>query len=180
MPVSAFLDGAFALRRSVADPVPDMPETAPTASPAAGSGDEVSATGQAQGTALAVLVVGVVLAVALANNKEPLQVGDGVVAFAGFYIAAQAIERLLELLPAGKGTKQAKANRAVVFGSLGFLLAVLAVKVMGLYYLQAVGADVSRDLDCVITALAIGGGTKPLHDAIKRIEKSKQTPPSTT
>ena len=40
--------------------------------------------------------------------------------------------------------------------------------------------DLSKEWDVIITALAIGGDTKPLHDAIKRIEKAKETPPLTT
>ena len=91
------------------------------------------------------------------------------------------IERLLELIPAGLGSKQAKANRAVIFPALGFLLAVLLAEKLGLYFVHATGVtDLSKEWDVIITALAIGGGTKPLHDAIKRIEKAKETPPLTT
>jgi hypothetical protein len=105
----------------------------------------------------------------------------GLSVFAGFYVAAQAIERLLEVLPPGTGTKQSKANRALIFGALGFLLAVVAAELMHLYFVSAIGAmDVNPNFDVLITALAIGGGTKPLHDSIKRIEKAKETPPATT
>jgi len=127
------------------------------------------------------LVVGVLLAVVLKETGVAFKPGEGFALFAGFYIAAQAIERLLELVPTGTGSKQAKANRAVIFPALGFILAVLLAEKMGLFYVQAVGVvDLSKNWDIIITALAIGGGTKPLHDAIKRIEKAKETPPTTT
>jgi hypothetical protein len=41
-------------------------------------------------------------------------------------------------------------------------------------------SDLSKNWDVIITSLAIAGGTKPLHDAIKRIEKAKETAPVTT
>jgi len=123
----------------------------------------------------------VILALVLKEPNSAFKPGEGFALFTGFYIAAQAIERLLELLPAGLGSKQAKANRAVVFPGLGFILAVLLAEKMGLFYVHAVGvSNLSKNWDVIITALAIGGGTKPLHDAIKNIEKGKETPPVTT
>lgn len=154
--------------------------TDPDAEPVSGSGDDVSATLDARMVALALVAVGVVLALVLDGDKEAFAPKDGFVLLTGFYVAAQAIERLLELLPAGRGSKQAKANRAVIFPGFGFILAVLAAEYVGLFYMSALGADVHENLDVIVTALAIGGGTKPLHDGIKRIEKAKETPPTTT
>jgi hypothetical protein len=99
---------------------------------------------------------------------------SGFVLFTGFYVGAQAIERILELLPPGSGSPVAKANRAMLFPSIGLVLGVLAAEKLGLYYLQAVGVQgTDLSLDVFITALAISGGTKPLHDAIGRIEAAK-------
>src|ERR1700722_4531565 len=67
------------------------------------------------------------------------------VPFAGVVVVAAALERLLEPL--------------VLAGSFGFFL------------LQSVASDhVNRALDLVVTGLAIGAGTKPLHDLITSIQ----------
>ena len=189
-------DGALAFKRqeaaapeaeaAPADPaVPETPPQpapgSPTAAPVPGSGDDVSATSAAQGFGLVLLIIGALIAWKMKEDQGAFRPRDGFVLLTGFYVAAQAIERLLELLPSGKGTKQAKANRAVIFGAFGFLLAVLAAEYLGLYFVEAVGVGaVNSSLDVFITALAIGGGTKPLHDGIKRLEKAKETPPATT
>ena len=153
----------------------------PTAAPAPGTGDDVSSTVAAQGLALVLLLIGALIAWRMKEDQGAFTPKDGFVLLTGFYVAAQAIERLLELLPSGSGTKQSKANRAVIFGGFGFLLAVLAAEFLGLYFVEAVGVgEVNSSLDVIITSLAIGGGTKPLHDSIKRIEKAKETPPATT
>ena len=174
--------GAFALERGTPVAPTEATPTTATATPVAGTGDDVSSTRSARWFTAALLGVGVLLvAFVFDEREEAFTPKEGFALFTGFYIAAQAIERLLELVPAGLGSKQAKANRAVIFPAFGFLLAVLLAEKLGLYYVQAVGvADLSKGWDVVITALAIGGGTKPLHDAIKRIEKAKQTPPTTT
>jgi len=199
--VSRLLDGAFSLNRTPAatpavaveaEPAPAPGTGAPAATPAVtveaepapapGTGDDVSASPTARLLAGGLLVGGVLLAVVLdESDVVAFKPREGFALFAGFYIAAQAIERLLELVPAGTGSKKAKANRAVIFPTFGFILAVLLAEKMGLFYVQAVGvANVSKNWDIILTALAIGGGTKPLHDAIKRIEKAKETPPTTT
>jgi hypothetical protein len=183
------LDGALATKRQEATPRTTAPANtggnptliSPTTAPAPGSGDDVSASLPAQGVALALLLIGGFIAWVMNEDQGAFTPKDGFVLLTGFYVAAQAIERLLELLPGGTGTKQAKANRAVIFGAVGFVLAVLLAEWLGLYFVEAVGVgDVNSSLDVIITALAIGGGTKPLHDGIKRIEKAKETPPATT
>jgi hypothetical protein len=176
-----FLGGAFALERATPVEVAERKDVAKSEAPAKGTGDEVSSTSRARGLALLLLAVGVVVAWLMKEKDVGFKPGEGFVLFAGFYVAAQSIERLLELLPVGVGSKQSKANRAVVFPALGFILAVVMAEWIGLFYLQAVGiTGISKNWDIIITALAIGGGTKPLHDGIKLIEKSKETPPTTT
>jgi hypothetical protein len=174
------LNGAFAEERGKATR-PVEGAIAPADAPVSGTGDEVSSTPPARWVAMALLVVGLALAYLIPEKDATFKPAEGFGILAGFYIAAQAIERLLELLPAGLGSKQAKANRAVIFPGIGFILAVLLAEWLGLFYIQAIGVtDLSRNVDIIVTALAIGGGTKPLHDGIKRIEKAKETPPSTT
>jgi hypothetical protein len=158
------------------------PPTPPEGStPAPGTGDDISARAAARWIAIILLAVGIILAILINEPGAAFTPKEGFALLTGFYIAAQAIERLLELIPAGMGTKQAKADRAVIFPALGFILAVLMAEKLGLFYVRAIGvSDLSPDWDIIITALAIGGGTKPLHDGIKRIEKAKETPPATT
>jgi hypothetical protein len=180
--VARFLDGAFTPDRAAAAVLTEGVAVEAVEGPVAGTGDEISSTSAARFAAGAVLVGGVLLVVFVLDEKDvPFKPAEGFTLFTGFYVVTQAIERLLELIPAGLGSKQGKANRAVVFPALGFLLAVLLAEKLGLYFVHAVGVkDLSKEWDVLITALAIGGGTKPLHDAIKRIEKAKETPPLTT
>jgi hypothetical protein len=68
-----------------------------------------------------------------------------------------------------------RSNRAAFF--LGFNAAVAAAGVgyFDLPLLKTVGVSgVSIWLDIAMTGLAIGGGTKPLHDLIKNIQKAKE------
>jgi hypothetical protein len=183
------LGGAFALHRGEPVTVTTAEERARPATgavtqadgPVEGTGDDVSSTVQARLFALFLLAIGLLLAWWMKEKNAAFKPGEGFVLFAGFYVAAQTIERALELLPVGIGSKQAKANRAVIFPALGFVAGVWLAEKIGLFYLQAVGiTSLSKTWDVVITALAIGGGTKPLHDAIKLIEKSKETPSTTT
>src|SRR5690349_1845808 len=116
--MSSFLNGAFANERAAAVAVTDGSTTPPTAPPTPGTGDEVSSSRDARVAAIVLVIVGIVLAILLKEKDAPFKPAEGFALFTGFYIAAQAIERLLELLPAGLGSKQAKANRAVVFPAI--------------------------------------------------------------
>lgn len=116
--------------------------------------------------------------------------------FAGFYVAAQAIERLMEpfarfLPPAWnkawsgyadkKPSKKLQidaekaADRAILMLGIATVIGVIASASLGLYFLRALGAKPALWLDIFVTALVISGGTKPLHDLISRIEKPKPT-----
>ena len=98
--------------------------------------------------------------------------------FAGFYIVAQALERLLEVfarvfVPGSSATD--KGDRAMVLSGVSVVAAVIASKALGLYFLAAVGVDdPHRGVDAFVTGLLVGGGTKALHDLILRIEKGKE------
>lgn len=96
----------------------------------------------------------------------------GVSAFALFYILAQAIERTLE--PASDlnlfGTDEQKPVR---LWAAACFLAMLGCGALGIFLLHAVGvSSVSPAIDIGITGLAVGSGTKPLHDLISNIQKS--------
>jgi hypothetical protein len=107
--------------------------------------------------------------------------------FAGFYVAAQVIERLLELVspllpfwppdPKDEAAVQAahtKADRATLAIGVSTLAGVVASCGFGLYFLAAVGmTSVSHSIDAIVTGLTIGAGTKPLHDLITGIQSKK-------
>lgn len=145
-----------------------------TNNPDGGSGDQGSVSTRAWLVALLILVFGTGIALVMPETKAPFKAVDGFILLTGFLIAAQAIERFLELTAAGWHWTQSKPDRSIIISAIAFVLAVLLCENLGLYLLQALGATaVSGDLDVIITALAIGGGTKPLHDFIKTIEKAK-------
>lgn len=43
----------------------------------------------------------------------------------------------------------------------------------GVLLLSAIGLDAPEWFDIVVTGLAIGSGTKPLHDLISNVQKAK-------
>lgn len=186
--------------------------------------DDAAASAKSSAGADAWAVAVAVLAVALywllafqlrvhaSLTPQPAAVlAEGVGLFALLYIAAQAIERILEpfskLDPkkaelvkdrddkaaAAQRGAQAKpaadaqgsldrwrANRAVLLWGAATVLGMFGSAAFGIYLLRLVvvpaaegGALPSLELDILVTGLAIGGGTKPLHDLISRIEKSK-------
>jgi hypothetical protein len=109
--------------------------------------------------------------------------------FAGFAVAAQVIERLLELVapllplwavpgdgPTAKAA-QAKADRSALTGGLGVLIGVVVSLWFGLYFLQAVGISTPRWVDIFATALVISAGSKSLHGVISSLQK-QTTPPT--
>lgn len=110
--------------------------------------------------------------------------------FAGFYVAAQVIERLIEVvsplfpplgwLPANidDGAAKAahvKADRGAYVLGVASVAGVAASAGLGLYFLAAVGLPGSNTVDSIASGLLIGGGTKPLHDLITSIQ-NKSTP----
>jgi hypothetical protein len=112
---------------------------------------------------------------------------------AGFYVAAQVIERLMELVtpflpwwkPPGDVTDPTvkaaytKADRAAVSLGIASLLGVAASGTFGLFFLAKFGIRTSTWVDIFFTGILIGGGTKPLHDFISLIQ-NKTTPTTGT
>jgi len=122
--------------------------------------------------------------------------------FAGFYVAAQLIERLLELIspslplwdvpdpptPAGKATAaqkgtakaaQVKADRAACAHGIAAVLGVAASCAFGLFFLKSVGFHTSNTIDTFATGLLVSAGAKPLHDFITGLQ-NKNTPKTGT
>lgn len=154
--------------------------------------------------ALVVLVGALLYCLFLAGlaewNHEPFQVNLANFAlFAAFIVVAGAIERFLEpiskVMPPFGSSPANKADRALLLGGLALIVGIVVSSVFGLYFLAAIGVQVGeqvatgaqpvvelrdtgdkllRGLDIFVTALIITGGTKPLHDLIKSIEKRKE------
>jgi hypothetical protein len=115
--------------------------------------------------------------------------------FAGFYVGAQVIERLLQLIspwlpwpwgwpiPSGltgaAKAAQLKADRAHVTLGVAAVLGVVASCSFGLFFLQAIGISCSNTVDTFVTGITIAAGTKPLHDFISLLQ-NKNTPTTGT
>jgi hypothetical protein len=104
--------------------------------------------------------------------------------FAGFYVAAQVIERLMQLVsplvpfwqpyadndPDPVKAAHLKADRAPTVLGIASVLGVAASGGFGLFFLTAIGMHVSHTIDCFFTGITIAAGTKPLHDFISLIQ----------
>lgn len=68
-----------------------------------------------------------------------------------------------------------RKNTALIAWGIASALALLACGAFGIRLLHATGFDVPAVFDIAITGLAVGSGTKPLHDLISNIQKAKDT-----
>lgn len=106
---------------------------------------------------------------------------------------AEGIEALtdgMDKVAASKATEVAKckvdvdmirSNRSVFFFCFNSAMAACAVAYFEILILEMAGVQGIRvETDIAVTALAIGGGTKPLHDLIKNIQKTKENKEDTT
>jgi hypothetical protein len=72
--------------------------------------------------------------------------------------------------------EEERANSAVIMWALASFLGVVIAACLGLGLLHTVGVQAApKWLDVVVTGLAIGGGTKPLHDLIGNLQASKES-----
>ncbi|MDA0364389.1 MAG: hypothetical protein O3B31_02615 [Chloroflexi bacterium] len=71
---------------------------------------------------------------------------------------------------------QRQRARTYVMWAAATVVGMFASASLGVYLVAAVAADrgPAVPVDILVTGLVIGGGTKPLHDLIARIERSKQ------
>jgi hypothetical protein len=109
---------------------------------------------------------------------------------AAFYIAAQVDERVTELISrvpeaftkkvglAGdkrEATSDDVKNRALWLSVVAVLIGIAVAWVAKLALFQASGlTGLSAQTDYVLTGIALGGGTKPIHDAISYLQKASQ------
>ena len=107
--------------------------------------------------------------------------------FAPFYIASFIVERLTEAISlgydekngtSGKHTKIAKRRwRAFAHFAVASVIGVLLILVfrigkLDLGLLKAINPNIDPTIDLILTGIAIGGGTKPLHDILSYCQKS--------
>lgn len=71
---------------------------------------------------------------------------------------------------------QIRKNTTILAWTAASVLALLACGVFGLYMMRMAGfKSVPEWADVLITGLAVGSGTKPLHDLITNLQSSAQT-----
>lgn len=111
-----------------------------------------------------------------ANKTRELAPVRGVEALAGDDLATAKI-KATEAANAELDAGVIQSNRAVFFFAFNTMIAAICVGYFEILLLKIAGiGDVRSWMDITITALAIGGGTKPLHDLIKNIQKNKDQP----
>lgn len=73
------------------------------------------------------------------------------------------------------GLEQVRKNKAVIFWGLATVAGMFISAFTGIYLLDIVieTPKPPPSLDILVTGLVVGGGTKPLHDLIARIESAK-------
>jgi hypothetical protein len=182
--------------------------TTPAAAPGAAAAGADSSLPDASSVARLWLAIWLVVAVAIVlvwngigSTQSPFDPSENETAnfalFAGFYVGAQVIERLLELvsplipkalpgwtMPAGvvgdaAQAAQVKADRSKVTLGVAAAAGTAVSCGFGLYFLHAVGIDCSRTIDTFATGITIAAGTKPLHDFISGLQ-NQNTPKTGT
>lgn len=97
-------------------------------------------------------------------------------------------QTMMEEAAAAQGKlDQQRSDRAVIFWAAATVLAMAVSAALGLYLLHAVGLPegswrsgpfsaegLRRWVDLLVTGLAVGGGTKPLHDLVSNLQASKE------
>jgi len=78
-----------------------------------------------------------------------------------------------------KKLEQIHADRSLVYWAAATSLALLVCGALKLGLIQSVahltnGGGLVRDIDVIVTGIAVGSGTKPLHDVISVIKSTKQ------
>lgn len=99
-------------------------------------------------------------------------------AIAAAYQAQDAAERAIWLEQAAKAQAaigRTRRSAALWIWMIATVIALLLCGWLGLRLLHAIGlTEAPVFIDLLVTGLAIGGGTKPLHDLISNIQKTKE------
>lgn len=88
--------------------------------------------------------------------------------------ASDAAEKAKAAADAKAAVDQYRANLALVLWGVAVVLGIVLAATVKLHLLAAVGADVSVRWDVLISGIAIGSATKPLHDLIQALGASKK------
>ena len=124
--------------------------------------------------ALGLAAIGAIAGMLFLHYRNPPQIGPAVSlgAFAGVFLLAAAIERVLEPLVHFELLGVDPASRAARCLGLAAGLAMLACGYFGFGVLHAFGDNGSpRYVDVIVTGLGIGALTKPWHDLIRGIDR---------
>ncbi len=110
------------------------------------------------------------------GSTEPeVQARDQAVATALQAVGQDQTTALTSAANAQAALNGKRANRSVGLWAAATVLAMFASAATGMYLLAIVGAqEVPRVVELAVTGLAVGGGTKPLHDLIKSVEQKKE------
>jgi hypothetical protein len=82
---------------------------------------------------------------------------------------------------ASNALRKRRSERALIYFAVASCISLVLSGVLGLGILQAMAKDNEHlkeylgAIDVALTGLVIGAGTKPLHDLITRLEKSKDS-----
>jgi hypothetical protein len=125
-----------------------------------------------------------VIAQGIERLMEPFTkyLGDAADASGATRSKAYAVQQLETEIAAGNLTlavqwqallDQIRRNRAVITWAIASFVAMVLSGWFGFQLLRSTGLDAPGGIDVVITGLAIGSGTKPLHDLISNLQKSK-------
>jgi hypothetical protein len=202
---------------------PDPPPGA-AAEPAAAAKSQLELTDWAMSVGIAFAIAAAAYVVALlwllpdcaaaadgCNTDQLYRVSSDLSVFAGLFVLALAVERLLapfsrfigpdteekkderdkaqaavesgtgttqELASAQAGVDRSRQIGAIAHWGLAVAVGFLLAGQLDILLLSAIAAEGSADpapwADLLVTGLVVGAGTKPLHDLVSRIEKSKE------
>jgi hypothetical protein len=116
------------------------------------------------------------------TNPTPLRLGNQMSVFGLMFVFSAAVERLLEpftqWLP-GRGSKQ-RSEQAVAAMANGNGMAPLVSSAGGFYVLRSLAENpqwgvIPRWTDALLNGLVVGSGTKPLHDWVARMRRTKES-----
>jgi len=68
-----------------------------------------------------------------------------------------------------------RRNTTVITWALASLIGMVLCGLLGVLFLRMIGFEgTPEEVDIIISGLAVGSGTKPLHDLISHVQKSKE------
>ncbi len=143
----------------------------------AGGGDQASApVAGANAPAAGANAQGVPGPVPSMTRPQAVAALDQALATASSSMDATEVKTAVAAAATAKATiDQIRSNAGILVWGAQSGLAMIACGAMGLFLLRGVGAaGVPVPVDILVTGIAIGGGSKALHDLIKSVQASKE------